>query len=104
MIDSHRIVKYVIIPKLSKIYLILILIPLLLCAGIYLVFQLNWKFRRNSTQANMLFGRARKVVDRISCKPSVHLYDKGASTVDMSHKYEVFLNAIYICLDKGSRH
>jgi hypothetical protein len=85
MVDSHRIVK------LSKIYLILILIPLLLCAGIYLVFQLNWKFRRNSNKANTLFGRTWKVVDRISCKSSIHLYDEGASTVHMSYKYEVFL-------------
>ena len=55
--------------KLSKIYLILILMPLLLCAGIYLVFQ----FRRNSNKVNMPFGRALKVVDRISRKPSIQL-------------------------------
>lgn len=80
--------------KLSKIYLILILIPLLLCAGNYFVFQLNWMFRRNSNKVNTPCGPALKVVDRISCKPSIHLYDEGASTVHMSYKYEVFLDAI----------
>ena len=72
--------------KLSKIYLIMILMPLLLCAGIYLVFQ----FERNSNKANMPFGCALKLVDKTSCKPSIYLYDICRTSTKFSLMQPIF--------------